>query len=373
MNRTRFIRLLCAFLASVLLLCACTASDEPEEKPLPNSVTLWAVESDPIAGELSALVGQYNAAAPSVEVELRLFPDEQSLADAMDSARPDLLLCREDHALALYDQGRLKALDASGGELPGCLPAFQEFSPCVGVSYFPLCADVQLLAVSPAAVEQTDPAVLASMDRICAVAADASEPYFAADSYAALFAVCLAQTGEEFRAIRSEDTLSKGYRRLYNLLAGAAYAGGLGYAEDDWLAAVSEGGVSCLLSTSTRLCAVKDKLLFYPMPVMQDGEKLCMAEIYGLAVTSPFTGGLPYAADFLRWLCAARTSAAPLLEKGYLPAAEGAWPELPGSYAGAMHATADSYRFYLPAVDSGYRLRGEDFEEDFRTALALLN
>ena len=108
MKRNRLTSLLCALLAA-LLLCACSPPPEPEETRRPAAVTLWAVEDGPLAGVIGELVAQYNALSPPVPVELRQFQDEASLADAMNSARPDLLLCKADHALALYGQGRLSA------------------------------------------------------------------------------------------------------------------------------------------------------------------------------------------------------------------------------------------------------------------------
>lgn len=375
MKRNRLTVLLCALLAA-LLLCACSPPPEPEETHRPAAVTLWAAADGPLAGVIGELVGQYNALSPPVPVELRQFQDEESLADAMNSARPDLLLCKADHALALYGQGRLSAPGEDAGEVPVCLPAFRELSDCVGISYFPLGAEVQLLAVSPGAAGQTDPAVFADLESLCAAAAESGErsgtPYFAADSYAALFAACLAQTGGEFHAQRSEDVLSGDYRRVYNLLAGAAYTGGLGYDERDWLDELTGGSLGCLLASSVRLSPVRDGLRFYPMPVVPDGARLTLAEVTGVAVTSPFPDALPYAAQFLRWLCAPENSAAPLLAEGYLPAAGGVQAEEADSFAGAMAATAEGCRLYLPAADSGFRLRGEDFEQEFRAALALL-
>ncbi|MCR5664191.1 MAG: hypothetical protein K6G17_04820, partial [Oscillospiraceae bacterium] len=56
---------------------------------------------------------------------------------------------------------------------------------------------------------------------------------------------------------------------------------------------------------------------------------------------------------------------------GLAPAAEGAWTASGGKAAGLAGAVR-AYRFFLPAADSGYRLRGADFELSFRRALALL-
>lgn len=376
MTRPRFVPLQCAILALALLLAACSHTEPPAEKTSAASLSLWAQESGALTQELERRVERYNAAVPETAVELRLFSDEQSLADAMDSARPDLLLCRADHALALYGQDRLNLLPSDDAPLPRSSRIFRELSECVGASYFPLCADVQLLAADPAVPGQNDAAVLSSMERLCTAASESAPdtdiPFFAADSYAALFAVCLAQSGEDFHARRSEDIRSEAYRRLYNHLAGAAYNGGLVWEAGDLLPALLEGRLSCLLSTATRLAGHGDALLFYPMPVVQGGQKLCLAEIWGVAVTSPFDDSLPGAAAFLRWLCGGALDSGWLLERGWLPAAEGPWPEKGGSFVGALRATADSYSFFVPALDSGYRLQGAEFEEDFRAALALL-
>ena len=325
---------------------------------------------------LFALTELYNAGEPQAPVSVRIFDDEQSLASAMDSARPDLLLCRQDHALALYGQGRLKSIRDEDDFLPQFTEAFLELSDCVGVSYFPLGADVQLLAVNPSVPTKMDAAVLSNMDRLCRAASEQGtqegQAFFSVDSFSGLFAACLAQTDEVFLARRQEDIRSGAYRHLYNLLADAAYTGGLSYDSADPVGDVASGALGCALSSSAALVGADSSLFFYPMPVVQGGSKLCLAEIYGLAVTSPFDRSLPYAGDFLRWLFAQETSLASVLEAGFLPACDAPWPEGGGSFIGALRATADYYRFLSPDAAEGYRLRGREFEEDFRTALALL-
>ena len=378
LNRIRIqSRILTALLlALAFLLCACTSLQENAPDTPAAPLSLWALRDDPMTETLYALTVLYNAEDPEAPVSVRIYDDEQSLANAMDSARPDLLLCGQDHALALYGQGRLKRISDEDAPLPQFTETFLALSDCVGVSYFPLGADVQLLAVNPSVPTQTDAAVLSNMDRLCRAASDKGkqegQAFFSADSFAGLFAACMAQTNEVFLARRQEDIRSEAYRRLYNLLADAAYTGGLTYDSADPVGDVASGTLSCALSRSSALVGADPSLFFYPMPVMQGGSKLCLAEIYGLAVTSPFDRNLPYVGDFLRGLFAQETSLTSVLDAGFLPACDAPWPEGGGSFIGALRATADYYRFLSPDAAEGYRLRGRDFEADFRDALALL-
>jgi len=377
MERTRFCALLCVLLVLSLLLGACSQLQTPTPEAPAAPISLWLLRDHPLAASIESLTETYNASEPYAVVVLRFFDDEAAMAQAMDSARPDLLLCGAEQAIAMHEQGRLRSLSAGAEPLPASTARFRALGDCVDLSFFPLCADVQLLAVNAAVPARTDAAILSNMERLCLAAAEQgkadSAPFFSADSFAALFAACLAQTGDDFAARREEDIRREAYRRLYNLLADAAFTGGLLWECGDLPAAVSDGRVGCAVCFSSSLVCTDDASVYcYPLPLMPGGEKLCLAEIYGFAVTSPFERSLPGAARFLRWLCAPETSAGLLLDEGYLPAADGPWPERAGSFAGAMRAVADGYGFVVPAADSGYRLHGKEFERSFRDALALL-
>lgn len=135
--------------AAVLLLCLCLPLMAcAAEKNSRDAVSLWYVEGEAAAPALAALIGEYNAGLGGelLPLSLRAFPDEESLAAAFDTARPDLLLCAHPRAMALYDRGLTRdTAPALAGNPPAFAAWLTERFSAVGRSFFPIGTEVQLL------------------------------------------------------------------------------------------------------------------------------------------------------------------------------------------------------------------------------------
>ena len=135
--------------AAVLLLCLCLPLMAcAAEKNSRDAVSLWYVEGEAVAPALAALIGEYNAGLDGelLPLSLRAFPDEESLAAAFDTARPDLLLCAHPRAMALYDRGLTRdTAPALAGNPPAFAAWLTERFSAVGRSFFPIGTEVQLL------------------------------------------------------------------------------------------------------------------------------------------------------------------------------------------------------------------------------------
>ena len=357
----------CLLAAMLGSLAGCTLRHNLVTEP----IQLWYVVGDPFADIMEQLAEEYNATDPAVPVRTQGFDSESELGRSLDSARPELLLCDQRRAFTLYDQGKLKTLDFHGRP-PQYAPLFEGLSGCIGTAYFPLGAEVPVLAIAANMPEsiRTD-----TLEQLLLSATDAAEQtgnaQLGTDSFATLFANAMAQTGTVFAGVRAEDVQQASFVRLYNLLAGCAYQGGVWLKMGDTVSLLHSGQIACAICMSTTLKDVAD-LRLEPVPVFGDGERLCLGECQGLAVTAAFDGGLRGAAAFVTWLSTSDVAVETSLKAGLLPAAavEG---ELSDAPLRQMVTKLEGYHLYLPESNSGYLLNGTAFDARVRSLLALLH
>lgn len=340
----------------------------PTETPGSRELTLWLAEDAPLAEAIHRLSAEYNAQQPAWPLLLRSFASEERLVAELGEAQPDLLLCGERTAAALAASDALGSL--AWPDEPAGL--FRDVPGCAEGAYFPLGAELRVLALreeNRALLDGCD-----SLEALCETAADygrrQNRPFFSADSFARLFACALAQKDSPFFALREQDLESGAYRALYNLLAEAAFEGGLIPLEEAVLPAIRRGELVCgIVSSRELLTGERDGLIALPLPPMAGCEELADAGLCGLAVLPG--ADAEGAARFLGWLYAEDRASEAALAAGLLPAAEGAWSEADAVAEGLAQAL-ERARFYLPPEDGGLLLRGADFEHSFRAALALL-
>lgn len=370
---------LCALLLTGVMLSGCSEMPVEEEK---NAViSIWYVQGELMSEELAAQAGQFNQTAKDVTVELKAYGDERELASALDSARPDLILCGHERAFSLYEQQRLRDISSAFSHAPAFRQSFLTGSGCVGSSFFPLGAETELLAVNGPAFENSSASgggreLFASLERICSAASacgsEDGHVFFTADSFSALFAGYLAKAGGSFRGVRAEDIKDMTFVSTYNLLAEAAYNRGLAGYDSPALPLVESGEVVCALVASTALrSASGGEIEIYPMPSPEGGADLCLAEAVGLAVTSPFAESEAAIARFLAWLYQPERAVSLALSGGLIPAVEGGLPKDASPLAELLYAQASS-GLYLPGLDSGYAAKGAEFEQSFRASLEML-
>ena len=92
-----------------------------------DSVSVWYIEGDALAGPLAQAASEYNGAVEDglLGVSLRSFSDEAALSAAFESGRPDLLLCSTAKAVDLYERGVLRDVGAAFVPMAlGLIPLF---------------------------------------------------------------------------------------------------------------------------------------------------------------------------------------------------------------------------------------------------------
>ena len=367
-------RFFCFLLCACFLLSAC--GEEIVETPQEETVSIWFVDGALLSAELRTLSEQFNSASFPVKTELRAFADEAELGAALDSARPDLILCGHERAVSLYEENRLGDVSTGFSQPPAYNESFLALSDCVGRAFFPIGAETELLAVNGTAFESSEagalgPNSLSTLEGLCAAAAACGQQgqvFFTADSFTALFTAALGPLGSGFSGLREQDMLSEDYKRVYNLLAEAAYEGGIAAYDSAALPLVKSGEPVCALVASTGLAREQDgNLSFWPMP----GVSGSLARAVGLAVTTPFSGREQTIARFLSWLLQPRRAADLALTRGLIPAIGGWAPEEPGGVETALLSLSEEM-LYFPPLDSGFFRSDGEFEHRFRAALEML-
>lgn len=356
--------------AAVLLLCLCLPLMAcAAEKNSRDAVSLWYVEGEAAAPALAALIGEYNAGLDGelLPLSLRAFPDEESLAAAFDTARPDLLLCAHPRAMALYDRGLTRdTAPALAGNPPAFAAWLTERFSAVGRSFFPIGTEVQLLYARSGSLGREAPEDLeALLSRAGAYGLENRAPFLTADSFAALFYQSLLSQGSEFHGLESLDIRDENYKRSYNLIAAAAYNEGLEALNYPGAALVQGGYLPCALTPSSALAGAETKgFEILPLPV--SGRRL--GETLGLAVTAPEGRGLRSAAAFLGWLMESGRASKLAYDSGLVPAA-GERAEGDSPLAAVLAALWDAGALHLPDPDCDYYVNRVAFEASFRAAL----
>ncbi len=372
-------RLICILLA-LALLSGCSLAAAPEAAPA-APVTLWVWDGEPLAEALRDFAEQYAAERPQSPVEVRVFESEYAMADAMNETRPDLALCPGERAIALYAQQKLREAD-TGAAFADALLACDE---SVGHGFFPLGAELPVLAVNAAGylaspvTSGVGEGALEHIESLCSLAAahglSTGQPFLAASSWAAFFALYLRQGGEDFDGRRASLAASEHGAALYNLLAEAAYDRGLYVGAEDAADLVRRGYVTCALLPSRAVGRDRTGLTFYPAPALDGGVPLVPARLWGLAVTAADDEALPAVNAFLAWLLEPERLAALALDEGLLPAVleDAESPEADGTLEQALLLTTVRARLVLADDAADWRQRAEDFDADLRDALALLD
>lgn len=360
-----------ALLAALALsLCACGQ----REKAPTDAVSVWFLESEPFAGQLAELSEAYNRklSREQLPVSLRSFPDEAALAGAFDAARPDLLLCSHERAFALYEAGVLTdAASYLGPAVPAYPEALGLYSACIGRSFFPLGFDTQLLLTGPGTEAETDLEVLLTKARD--YGEESGLPYLTADSFADLLYGMLLSKGKELHGLRRLDISEPDYRAAYNLLAEAAYTGGLASYEAPAADLLKAGLLPCAAARSSTLTELKGSgLNVFPLPRLESGS-VYLAQGVGLAVTVREGRSPRPAAAFLAWLCDPERLAGSALSGGLVPAAGCDGMEETDALSGVLLELAREGESHLPEPGADYPANREALEAELRSAVELLN
>lgn len=339
-------------------------------------VSVWCVDGGTASGAIVELANEYNHSLSRAQlpVEITRFTDEAELAAALDFGTPDIILCTHYRAFEMHARGKLadisSALDAAALEYP---MALSSRSTSIGVSFFPIGMQAQVLLVNTALCGEAE---LTTMDALSRSAqnyySETGAAFYAVDSYSALFFTELLREGDEFTAQLLEKPTGA-YKALYNLLAEDVYSGALLPACDDAAARILSGDLACaIVPTSALPNNLGRGFEVRPVPPLyQENDSGYLGEAWGLAVTAGGSRSADDIASFISWLLSGNRGVKSALECGLIPAQESTltthdalWSALIAVYRGKTAA--------LPTADSEYAQGCEAFESEFRERLRFL-
>jgi ABC-type glycerol-3-phosphate transport system substrate-binding protein len=393
------------FAAAAALLLSClsgcggqTPAAAATTEPVNYSagVTVWyAGLGKTLGSNLTTLIRQFNTgdgAASGVSVKLRAFDSETQLVDALTSGGsiPSLVICGRDAAAAIAGSDVSLCTDKYCPEesLSGLTEGYVQAAKTGGtLSGVPLAASADVLMVNSALVSKlknyTD-AELATPEGVCAAAseysASAKSAFFTAQSFTGLFRAGLAQYGDDFHAQKDEDIKNDHYVYLYNLLAEAAYKGGVTASDSDAAGLVAAGKLPCAVVSS---CSAADSgakagdVRILPYPIVKGGLKVYSENLTEALITAGAENERQASAFLIRWLLA--SGAALTKDSGYFPAqAELNAAAMSGSDTdsalvkavdAAVSAQAQESKLSFPATDADYLASSVEFENNFRETL----
>lgn len=291
------------------LLCLAMVHDRPAFRGEHGRLTLWYAEEDCPRPVMEALLADYRQETRCL-VEAVAYPDEGALGDAFEDGKPDLLLCSHVRAIDLDRRAPLK----SPGELPPLPASVEKFLPATPGCYWPVGSRVPLLLYD--AERLTEPPK--SLEALLRFAEEAGKPVLAAESWAELLQAGMLSRGKALHGVFETNRAEKTYIELYNALAAAVFAGGVGETDDPALC-VRQGKLTCAIVPSTALAWLGEgdpAVSLLPLP--EKGKPVYSAELLGFA----FLGDEEIAGeamDFLTWLAIGNRNASLALHAGLVP------------------------------------------------------
>lgn len=266
------------------------ADDSGGQKTAAGSIRLWFAAPDCAPAVMENLLLRCREET-GLAVFVDCFPDEQTLAAALETDRPDLLFCSHVRAAHIDGIGGLAALDEA---LP-ITESLKEIQPAPGRVFFPIGSRLLLLLQNTALTEEK----FDNLESLLNAAADT--PFLTADDWSMLLYTAMRAEGKEMQGLPEKDRENKSYRTLYNLLGEASFRGGLAITERDAAEYVRQGMLPCAIVRSSALAGLNDAgLRVSPMPLPKRAETAYTAELMGFAM--PSGADVEKTAIFLRWL-----------------------------------------------------------------------
>lgn len=370
MKIKKYIAALLAF-ALCLSLCACAGGEKTRNEN--DALSLWYVEGAAAAEQIMALAGEYAAENGKDFVLVRSFEDEDSLAAALDSVQPDLLLCSLPRAEQLYNRGLLRDISpALSGASSLYTPQLTRRCDGIGGSIFPIGSEVQLLYAAEGCFESAPPD---TMEKLMELAADYGRknglPFFTADSFADLLYDLMLSKGEELHGVREKDINNAEYAAAYNLFASAAYERGVAVTEYSARELVDSGYLPCAAARSSSLVGLSADCRISLLPAGGKGNDR-LADCVCIAVTAAENRPTGRIVRFMSWLTERERLSALALGSGLVPAVEGASPLGESSLVSALMELYSSVELHIPDYSGDYLRCRKNLEAGLRRSLAFL-
>lgn len=391
--------------AALLLgsLCACGGEAGAPADNNPTEISIWYTDDgSSMFTNLVQAVADYNSGAGAqAGISIRLeksFDDDEALLNSVaraGSKLPDVVISGRDAAMSLSRLGAATCTDGYEDSFTGLgIPAAYMNAASMDdrLISVPLAVSVPMLLVNTALTDAAfaDGCDFTSLESLCAAAAvyenATGQHFFTVTSFSELFRLGLAQMETDFHADRQRDIENRQYIYLYNLLAVAAYEGGLTTAEGSVAKLVAGGEFACGLTTSVDImqnASDADLKSFDVLacPVIRNGLLLYSLDFTMASITARDEDKQEASAKFIKWL----------VENSYTIAGESghfsSLSDLTGSYvngktpgSGLLVEIGDTARktakrrtLYVPAAQAEYFTEGLAFEDSFRETLKGLN
>lgn len=343
-----------------MVLYARKADNNGGQKTAVGSIRLWFAAPDCAPAVMDELLLRCREET-GLAVFADYFPDEQALAAALETDRPDLLFCSHIRAAYIDGIGGLAALDEA---LP--IPeSLKEIQPTPGRVFFPIGSRLLLLLQNTALTEEK----FDNLESLLNAAADT--PFLTTDDWSMLLYTAMRAEGKEMQGLPEKDRENKSYRTLYNLLGEASFRGGLAITEQDAAEYVRQGLLPCAIVRSSALAGLNDTgLRVLPMPLPKRAETAYTAELMGFAMPSGTDAGKTEI--FLRWLWNGQGREA-ALDAGLAPITNPDPGAVPDSELKQLLLTlTESNSLVWPDGQEAFFLNHESCEARLREALDLL-
>ena len=359
MKRRGYAVLIGAALAG--LLCLAAYHVVPVSRLEHVSFTLWYAEKDCPRPVMEALLADYRQETRCL-VKAVAYPDEDTLGEAFEDGRPDLLLCSHVRAIDLDRRMPLCSL----GELPPLPERVEKFLPATPGCYWPVGSRTPLLLYNAKKL----PKPPESMEALLRFAGETRRPVLAAESWAELLQAGMLSQGKELHGAAETNRAEKAYTALYNALAAAVIAGGVRETGDPALC-VRQGVLACAIVPSTALAGLgEDDSAVSALPLPEKGKTVYSAELLGFAFLGDEESA-GEARDFLTWLAIGNRSASLALSAGLVPlTAPEEEPEAPLQKLLCEISAGESLRFL--DADSDFCQNRSALERRLRQGLDLL-
>lgn len=399
----RLISIIMALACLLLCLTGCGGMVSVSTSPVPEAertkITVWYTDDGSLLWDsFRTLVGRYNGcdgATAGIRVSAKAFSSDTELLAALTAAgddTPAAVLCGLDAALSINGVAVSTGTYFSASSPGGVASEYFAAGELDGkVRCVPIAAAPDMLMVNKTlASKLTDysDSALSTIEGVCAAAQKYNDltgrHFFTADSFTNLFRASLAQFGTEFHADRGQDIKNQYYVYVFNLLAEAAYNGGVTAAKGDAAKLVATGEFACAFVSTAEIMKYSKQvdagsISILPYPVVSCGKALYPASLVEASITASGDRAQTAAAVFISWLLG--NSASLTGGTGYFPTTQALASSASGAdssplcnmVTAAVKSMAKNYAVVLPAPSAKAYASNTQFESSFRETLAGLN
>ena len=357
------VRRILILIFSGLLCLGMVFYNKKTEEVLPEStgsLTLWYAEPDLSPTLMNALLTRCREES-GIFVSAERFADEQALAEAFETGRPDLLFCSHIRAAQINEGEGLAAI----AEALPYSETLTEAEPLVGTSFFPIGMRLQLLVTNTTLTN----AQFDSLESLLLAARET--PFITSDEWSMLLYTSMSAEGRQMQGIPEKDRENKRYVALYNLLAEAYFRGGLVVTEENAAEYVRQGVLPCAIVRSTAPAGMEDaELAFQPVPLPDGAKERYPAELMGFALLQG--ADTETSERFAQWLRNSQGTQE-ALSAGLVPITRGdAGTETAGALGKFLLSFAGREALFLPDAEEPFFENRAACELSLRKALDLL-